>query len=206
MFWELFNPFWWFGFFGTAFRWWVACELFSIAVLPICFIIFRVMKDRGYGFAKIFGILFVTWLNWYLCIILKFSFGSVLVAFALALGCGAFCFFHVKDALLSFVRKRWRLILLYEILFLFSFLFFANVRSYSPEAIFDPGYSGAEKLSNCNYLHDLMRVEHFPPYDTWLCGNDPRTNKPFYINYYYFGHLEWATVAKFSFYEARYAF
>ena len=203
---KLINPVWWFSFFGVVFRWWVACELFSIAVLPICFIIFRIMKDRGYGFAKIFGILFVTWLNWYLCIFLKFSFGSVLVAFALALGFGAFCFFFVKDAVLSFVKRRWRLIILYEVLFLFSFLFFANVRSYSPEAIFDPGYSGAEKLSNCNYLHDLMRVEHFPPYDTWLCGKDPRTNKPFYINYYYFGHLEWATIAKFSFYEANYAF
>ncbi|HRR32237.1 MAG TPA: DUF2298 domain-containing protein, partial [Candidatus Sumerlaeia bacterium] len=206
MFWIFLSPLWWIGFFGQAFRWWVACEIFSFAVLPICFFIFPAMKDRGWGFSKIFGILFVTWINWYLCTVLKFSFLSVFIAFLIALVVSGLCIGKVKSSLIAFIKKRWRMILLYEAIFLFAFLFFVNIRSYCPEAMFNPDYSGAEKLMNCNYLHALMRTEHFPPKDNWIWGNDLLTNKPFYINYYYFGHLMWATLAKFSIYEARYAF
>jgi len=225
------NPFWWFGFFGASFRWWFVCELFSLAVIPVCFFVFRPLKDRGYGFAKIFGIFFVTYVNWYLCTILSFSFGSVLFSLVVVLLLNLPFFLRQKDRILSFFKNRWKLILLYELLFLFAFLFFVNVRSYRPEAMFNPGESGAEKMLNCSYLHGLMRTSHFPPRDTWLWGQytleeaqEPNSKamilkmkeaadagegvkkRNFYINYYYFGHLEWATIAKMSFYEARYAF
>jgi len=225
------NPFWWFGFFGASFRWWFVCELFSLAVIPVCFHVFRPLKDKGYGFAKIFGIFFVTYVNWYLCTILSFSFGSVLFSLVVVLLVNLPFFLRQKDRILAFFKNRWKLILLYDLLFLFAFLFFVNVRSYRPEAMFNPGESGAEKMLNCAYLHGLMRTSHFPPRDTWLWGQyylkeepDPqsKTNvikmkdgadagegvkkRNFYINYYYFGHLEWATIAKMSFYEARYAF
>ncbi|MBN1903419.1 hypothetical protein JW926_19020, partial [Candidatus Sumerlaeota bacterium] len=228
---KIINPFWWLGFFGFTFRWWLACELFSIAVLPVCFYIFRALKDRGYGAAKIFGVFFITYLNWYLCAILSFSFGSVFISLIIAAGISAVFFFRQKDRILTFFKAKWKLILIYELLFLFSFLFFVNVRSYRPEAMFNPGESGAEKMLNCAYLHGLMRTKHFPPRDTWLWGeyaieevavaNSKETRKKmiqgpdapenlkkkkFYINYYYFGHLQWATLAKFSRYEARYAF
>ncbi len=203
---KLLNPFWWFGFFGTAVRWWLVCELFSLAVVPICFYIFRVFKDRGYGFAKIFGIFFITYINWLLCTILPFSFGSVLFTFLIVCGLSAFFFLRVKEKFIAFWKRHWRLALLYEAIFLFSFLFFVNVRSYAPDATFNPAESGAEKFLNCAYLNDLMRVRHFPPRDSWLCGNDPRAHKPFYVNYYYVGHLQWATLAKFAHYGAAYAF
>jgi YYY domain-containing protein len=228
---KILNPFWWFGFFGFSFRWWLTCELFSIAVLPLCFYIFRALKDRGYGAAKIFGVFFVTYLNWYLCTVFSFSFGSVLISLIIAAGINAIFFFRLKDRILSFFTAKWKMILIYEIVFLLSFLFFVNVRSYRPEAMFNPGESGAEKMLNCAYLHGLMRTKHFPPRDTWLWGEyavekiavansgDTREKmiegpdaggelkkKKFYINYYYFGHLQWATLAKFSRYEARYAF
>lgn len=228
---KILNPFWWFGFFGFSFRWWLACELFGLAVLPLCFYIFRALKDRGYGAAKIFGVFFVAYVNWYLCTILSFSFGSVLFSLFIIGAINLLFFFRQKDRILSFFKTKWKMILIYEIVFLLAFLFFVNVRSYRPEAMFNPGESGAEKMLNCAYLHGLLRTRHFPPRDTWLWGEyaveevavanskdtrkkliegpdagDELKKRKFYINYYYFGHLQWATLAKFSRYEARYAF
>ena len=220
MFLKLINPIWWLSFFPASFKWWLGCELFALAAFPVCFFIFRVMKDRGYGFAKIFGIFFITFINWYLCTVLSFSFFSVFIAFLITAGISYLCFKRISERLIRFVKTRLKTILIYEIAFLFSFLFFVNVRSYRPEAMFYPGESGAEKMLNCAYLHALMRTSHFPPRDTWLWGERPVDEteelsgtapegvetEPYYINYYYFGHLMWATVAKFSFYNASYAF
>lgn len=217
---DLINPLWWLSFFGKSFRWWFACEILSLAAFPICFYILRVLKDKGYGLAKIFGVFFVTWINWYLCTVLSFSFGSVFFAFLIMAGLGFLCFLKMKDRIVHFVKTRWKIIVLYEVIFLLAFLFFVNVRTYTPEAMFDPGRSGAEKMLNCAYLHGLMRTSHFPPKDTWLWGYDNtevepenaedasavEKKKPFFINYYYFGHLQYATLAKLSRYPARYAF
>jgi len=227
---KLLNPFWWLSFFGASFRWWLACELFGLAVLPVCFYIFRVLKDKGYGFAKIFGVFFVTYVNWYLCTVLSFSFGSVLVSLVIIIGINCYFFLRMKDRIIAFFQKRWKLVVVYEVVFLLAFQFFVNVRSYRPEAMFNPGESGAEKMLNCAYLHALLRTRHFPPGDTWLWGTygvqkpeknskdtqekwiegadapDELKKKRFHINYYYFGHLQWATIAKFSRYPANYAF
>jgi YYY domain-containing protein len=213
---QLLNPLWWFSFFGESFSWLLVCEIFSLAVFPICFLVFRVFKDRGYAFAKIFGIFFITYINWYLCTVLNFSFFSIFVALIIASTLSFFCFLKQKERIIAFFRKSWKMILIYELIFLFSFLFFLNVRSYSPEAMWNPSESGAEKMLNSAYLHGLLRTKHFPPGDTWLWGErdvkqdikgkkakpenknaEPEKEK-LYINYYYFGHLQWATLAKFS--------
>ena len=230
---KLINPIWWVTYFftGPTFRWWLACEIFSLAAFPTCFIILRPLKDKGYGFAKVFGIFFITFLNWYLCTILSFSFLSVAISLLFVVALGGYCLKRQRERIIGFFRNRWKLILVYELIFLFAFLFFVNVRSYRPEAMFNPSESGAEKMLNCAYLHALLRTSHFPPGDTWFWGDyavkeeptgkDGETReklieaadapegaaiKTFHINYYYFGHLMWATVARFSFNEARYAF
>ncbi|MBM3335320.1 hypothetical protein FJY63_11720, partial [Candidatus Sumerlaeota bacterium] len=45
-----------------------------------------------------------------------------------------------------------------------------------------------EKWSDFALLSSLCRQEHFPPSDPWFAGLP--------INYYYFGHMAWATMAK----------
>ena len=235
---DILNPLWWFSFFGQTFRWWFVCQLLGIIAFPICFLVFRTFRDRGYALCRVFGILFLTWINWYLCTVLRFSFLSVLLALLIFAAASLFCIVRRRAELTAWVRKSWKTMLIIDLVFLFTFLFFVNVRSYRPEAMFDPGHSGAEKMMNCAYLHALMRSPHFPPGNTWLWGEDTRPardtaavedsrkgeaeagtaveasgKKPsarrtrkFLINYYYFGHLQWATLAKLSGYPAHVAF
>ncbi len=85
-----------------------------------------------------------------------------------------------------------------QALFLVGFVFFLNVRSYIPEATFNPGASGAEKFGNLTHLNSIMRSSTMPPSDVWFMGEP--------INYYYGGHLLVATLAKATGTPARYAF
>lgn len=75
-----------------------------------------------------------------------------------------------------------------QLLFFVAFVFFVNVRSYIPEATFDPGMSGAEKFGNLMHLSSAMASRHMPPSDAWYGGLP--------TNYYYGGHLTVATIAK----------
>src|SRR5690606_29047968 len=85
-----------------------------------------------------------------------------------------------------------------QLLFLAAFAWFAWVRTYLPEATFNPAVGGAEKFSNLMHLNSMMRAGALPPADAWFMGEP--------TNYYYGGHLFVATIAKATGIDSGHAF
>src|SRR5438067_12060041 len=68
-------------------RWWLTAELVGLFTLPLTFRMFRGLPDRGYAFARLFGLLLVAYVAWLggTAGLLPYSTGSVVLA-VLALG------------------------------------------------------------------------------------------------------------------------
>src|SRR5262245_4934521 len=49
-----------------TFRWWLAVEVIGLLALPVAFVLFRRLPDRGYAFAKPLGILITSYFFWLL--------------------------------------------------------------------------------------------------------------------------------------------
>ncbi len=185
----IFSSFTWFD---DSMRWWLACEVIGFVALPIVFWVCRSLPDRGYPLTKCFGIFWLMLLNWLLCGYTPVinSWGSIFTTLVVLLVISLVVLRRVRRKLAGFLKSRWRYVLGIEILFLLSFLLFLSIRSYTPDITFEIPRSGAEKFLNFAYLNSLMRSSHFPPLDPWLSG--------FTMNYYYLGHLEWATLGNFA--------
>ncbi len=185
----IFSSFTWFD---DSMRWWLACEVIGIVALPIVFWVCRSLPDRGYPLTKCFGIFWLMLLNWLLCGYTPVinSWWSIFAALVVLLVISLVVLRRERRKLAGFLKSRWRYVLGIEILFLLSFLLFLSIRSYTPDITFEIPRSGAEKFLNFAYLNSLMRSSHFPPLDPWLSG--------FTMNYYYLGHLEWATLGNFA--------
>lgn len=236
---HVFFPLYWFSSIPEVFRWWLALMILGALSFPTMFILFNRFKDRGYPLSKIFGAFFVAYINWASTWIssrlnipifqnnfISIGLGVILLAFV------SFLIFRKKRTQISdFIRKKKRYIILVEAIFLLVFLFFIRVRSFVPEAQFDPMKSGAEKFLNFQVINSIMKSTTFPPDDGWMSGKALAWNfdeikkkisnpdgsfkdevsrkehqRRFYINYYYFGHLTMATLGKLSFYPAEYVF
>lgn len=176
--------------------WWLVLQLFALAAVPLVFVIFRNTPDRGWALSKSAGLLAVTYITWLTgsSHVIPYTRGSILFAvlFLAFAGVAAWVAFIPKRPrwILTFLKARWRYILAVEIAFLYMLLFFANVRTFTPEAMYDPGRSGAEKFGNMTHLQSIYHTRFFPPSDCWFAGLP--------LNYYYMGHLQMASVGKFA--------
>ncbi|MBI3954791.1 hypothetical protein HY333_01980 [Candidatus Collierbacteria bacterium] len=81
---------------------------------------------------------------------------------------------RLKKAL-SFRRVDKRLVMISELLFLFSFFGLALVRGYAPEIL------GLEKFMDYGFIKSYLSSDTLPANDMWLAGEK--------INYYSFGHF-----------------
>src|SRR5690242_8273548 len=115
-------------------RWWLAAELLGLLTLPITFWLFRRLPDRGYAFARLFGILIVTYSLWLggTAGVLPFSTGSaVLVVVALG-AAGTVLFLRHREEIAGWVRESARYIAGVELAFIAIMLLVALLRSYQP--------------------------------------------------------------------------
>ena len=161
--------------------WLGALELIALVTLPLTFVVFRPLSDRGYLLGKALGILLVGLGVWLLASLqwVAFSRASVALVIALmaavSLGILAFKWLEIRD----FIKRRWSVLLVGETIFIAAFLAFVLVRMANPD-LWHP-YRGGEKPMDFAYLNAVLRSTIMPPYDPWFGGG--------YLNYYYWGQF-----------------
>ena len=167
--------------------WFVMLELLGLVALPLTFIVFKPFADRGYIFSKTLGLLIVAWGAWLISSIrlAPFTWWTILVVMAfLALASILLIAKQKWNELAAFLRTRWQLLLVEEVLFWLFFGLLLMIRWGNPD-LWHPGMGG-EKPMDVAYLTAIVRTPYFPSYDPWFSGG--------YINYYYFGFVLAATL------------
>src|SRR3989338_11650675 len=175
---------------------WIYSTLYWYGALFILWIIFfplsqkilgRFFPDQGYAFAKIMAILFLSYSVFVLGIMKILPFTQISLIFIIVLF-ALLNFLIFKKNKIRITNKELPIIFLIvfeEFLFLVALFFWAFIRGQ------EPSIRGLEKYMDFGFINSILRAKYFPPKDMWLT--------PFYINYYYFGHLTTAVLTKLSF-------
>ncbi len=169
---------------GELLLWWVMIEGIGAVAFPLAFWMFSAAApERGYAFAKITGILLLTYVAWLLGN-LGVPYGTALWCAALgALLLGLVLFAVQRHELVQWLRSGgWKALLWVELWWGAAFLFFAWQRSLHPHIV------DQEKYMDFAFFNTLIRTDTMPPQDPWMSG------LPF--NYYYFGYLACANLAR----------
>lgn len=172
--------------FKYIFIWWLSLFFLSSLSLPLIFLIFRKFWDKGYIFAKTCSIFILSYLLLVLGIIKITTFTLPCIYFIIAVftAFNLILLFKNKTYFKSRLKKHWRIFLFEEILFFIILMLWSYVRGFSPDI------EGLEKFMDWGFINSILRNQYFPPSDMWFAGKS--------INYYYFGHLVFAFLTKFS--------
>ncbi len=168
--------------------WLTLVSVLGIIAFPLGFVALRRLRDRGYVLSKTLGILLVGYLAWLLpsLQIVAYTRTTILGGLAVLAAISLAVAWRQRAALQSYLRARWRLLLVNEVLFLLLFSGFLLIRRANPD-LWHP-VTGGEKPMDLAYLNAILRSTYFPPYDPWFAGG--------YINYYYMGLATVATLIK----------
>lgn len=175
----------------AAIRWWAVLFVLGMAALPLTFTLFRRLADRGYAFARLVGLLIVSYLFWMLGSLgfLGNSTGSILVACLALVGLSALVYWRAAQnadsetvGLPAWLRDNRRQVLLTEAVFAVMFALWVWVRAQNPAIV------ATEKPMEFAFLNAVGRSPVFPPLDPWMSG--------FSISYYYFGYVMTSVIAR----------
>ncbi len=170
--------------------WIVLIVLCGLAGLPLGFLVFRFLPDRGYLVSKTLGILVLAWLSWIIVSagLTQATRPATLAIFGLYLLLGIVAAFFQRDEILKFLRTRGRLVVLEEGLFFAAFFYDLYIRALDPD-LWHPTLGG-EKPMDLAYFTAAAKSPIYPPYDPWFSGG--------YLNYYYFGQIIVGTLTRIS--------
>ena len=166
--------------------WWLVIQLFALAALPLGWRLFGRLSGRGYPLAKALGLLLVSYVLWMGATIrlLPNTGGGIAVALlivtVLSIWVGREGLSRSAGEtgalpLIAWLKSRWPLILVTELLFALVFVAWAAFRAYNPEI------AGTEKPMEFAFINGVLGSRFFPPQDPWLSG--------YAISYYYFGYI-----------------
>lgn len=154
--------------------------LLGLCVFPIVRLAIPGLKDKGYAFARIIGLL--------LFVLIAFNLGSVKVAVTQTLLWGILLAIFMASLIVAWLTRKdlledfkalWKQFLIEEAVFLLAFAFFLWIRYQNPD-LWHP-WRGGEKPMDFSYLNAIIKSSTFPAYDPWYAGG--------YINYYYYGQV-----------------
>lgn len=176
--------------FADIFRWWITIQALGLLALPLTVWFFRRFPDRGYSFAKPFGLLLVGYGAWLLSMLGLGSFGRFqLIAVALVIGVGGLALLGRSGRTQAVADMRARLgwIGFQEALFAVA-LYFGLWLRWHEFFGFGAALQHTEQPMDLTFLSGILASRQFPPQDPWLT--------PYPINYYYLGFLLVAVVAR----------
>ncbi|MDX1413530.1 MAG: DUF2298 domain-containing protein [Candidatus Promineifilaceae bacterium] len=180
----------------AALRWWTVIFLLGLAAMPMAFVIFRNLQDRGYAFVKPLGILLASYIYWILGSLgfLGNNLGGVLLSFFLLLILSILLYRRYmasqsqvtaqeeKPGLSAWLRRNRSQVIITELLFALLFALWVWVRAQNP------AIAATEKPMEFAFLNAVGRSSGFPALDPWLSG--------FAISYYYFGYVMTSFIAQ----------
>ena len=155
---------------------------------PYAWVCARALPDRGYGLARVVGLMLVTWVTWWSSSLRLLPFGreSIAVGGLVAAGGAAALARRHRRQMSRWLRERWKLLLVCETLFWVVFAAVLFVRWSNPD-LWHPT-RGGEKPMDFAYLNAVTKSTSFPPFDPWFGGGQ--------MNYYYYGFVQVAALAK----------
>ncbi len=171
-----------------ALAWWAAVTVLGWAAFPLLFASLPGLRDRGYGFARLFALLTLAYLTWVAASVrlLPNTQGTILRMMGLLALVGGSVGWLRREDIRAFVKRRWRMMVVVEVLFAVLFAAWIGVRMLQPDLWH--AVVGGEKPMDFAYLNAVMKSTWFPPYNPWLSGT--------WINYYYFGFVLVGTLIK----------
>ena len=151
---------------GAALLWYAALLLIGVIGLPLAWVLFPRLEDRGAGVARVLALLFATFLHVFAVHggFVENGRRAAFLALLLVAAGSAFVVLRRRAGLREFVRDRWRLIAAGEIAFAAGFLIFLGFRAFNPEI-----YWG-EKPMDFSILNILVRTRTLPASDPWFAG------------------------------------
>jgi YYY domain-containing protein len=166
--------------FIAVLTWYLLIGVIGILVFPIVRVAFGGLRDGGYPLSRLVGLLLVAWAVWMLSSFrVPFMPGTILLVLLLLALVSGLIAWRDRQALLTFVRKKWKEIVWTEVLALGFFLLMLTIRLFNPDLWHSA--RGGEKPMDFAYFNAVLKSTSFPPYDPWFSGG--------YINYYYFGFV-----------------
>ncbi|MEK7806904.1 MAG: DUF2298 domain-containing protein, partial [Chloroflexota bacterium] len=167
-----------------ALGWLVAVEILGLLALPLSFLLFRRLPDRGFTLAKPLGLVLFSYVLWLAGLTHLVPNSRVTIALILAIGAAVagLALRSAAPAFKSFLKDEWRTLLAAEAVFLLFFLLWLGITSESP------AINHTEKPMDFGFMNAVIQNRFFPPEDPWLAGHS--------ISYYYFGHFMMAFLAK----------
>ncbi len=166
----------------ALFQYLLTIEFLGLALFPLSYVIFKRLPDRGWGFAKIIGVLVVAYIVWLFSSIHLVPFSlqnTITISIITALIVWIILFKRIDSSLL---KSAWKIILFEEFLFIGVSAIWTFVRGFSPDI------NGLEKFMDYGFMLSILKTEYFPPLDHFLARET--------INYYYYGHYLAAFITK----------
>ena len=162
----------------TVLIWLAAFQALGVIFMPLTSVIFRPLKDKGWGISKFFGLMVTGYTVW-LCGSLGLEYSRrnillVLLGFTLL---NAVMALLRRDRILPGLRRIRKDIIWADAVFFVCFFFFLGIRIANPD-LWHP-YKGGERPMDFSYFNAILKSTYFPPYDPWFAGGT--------LNYYYYG-------------------
>ena len=167
-----------------ALVWLLAIELLGLVALPLTFLVFHRLPDRGYTLSKPLALVLFSFVLWILGLThaIPNSFFTIIGILLLGTAVSAWVLYRFRDQWAAFVRDEWPTLLVAEGVFLAFLLLWMGIASGSP------AINHTEKLMDFGFVNAVLQSRFFPPEDPWLAGHS--------ISYYYFGHFMMAFLIK----------
>ena len=157
--------------------WFLSIEILGLLALPLSFVLFHRLPDRGYTLAKPLALILGSYSLWLLGLSHIAPNTRATIFGILVLGglIAVLVIWRNREPLLAFLKREWPGLLAAEGVFLGFFIFWAFIVSEVP------AISHTEKPMDFAFLNAVLQSRFFPVEDPWLAGES--------ISYYYFGHF-----------------